>query len=116
MVKGWSAKSSWTFPKGKINQDETEVNCAIREVLEETGFDITPYVNENDYVEIVLRGEQRNRLFIIPNIPLSTLFQPQTRKEISDIRWHNISDLPRYGGQLRVENDAKFYMIKAFMG
>lgn len=31
LVRGWTSKS-WTFPKGKINQNETEVNCAIREV------------------------------------------------------------------------------------
>ena len=32
LVKGWSKSSSWSFPRGKINQDEPEVLCAIREV------------------------------------------------------------------------------------
>jgi 8-oxo-dGTP pyrophosphatase MutT (NUDIX family) len=32
LVKGWSSKSSWGFPKGKINKDEPEIDCAIREV------------------------------------------------------------------------------------
>lgn len=32
LVKGWSNKSGWTFPKGKINKDEPEIECAIREV------------------------------------------------------------------------------------
>ncbi|KAG5455407.1 MAG: hypothetical protein BJ554DRAFT_5188 [Olpidium bornovanus] len=32
LVKGWSAKSSWSFPKGKINKDELQFNCAAREV------------------------------------------------------------------------------------
>ena len=32
MVKGWNAKASWGFPKGKINKDEKESECAIREV------------------------------------------------------------------------------------
>lgn len=32
MVKGWNSKSSWGFPKGKINKDEKESECAIREV------------------------------------------------------------------------------------
>jgi mRNA-decapping enzyme subunit 2 len=26
------------FPKGKINKDEAELDCAVREVQEETGF------------------------------------------------------------------------------
>lgn len=32
LVKGWSSKSGWGFPKGKINQDEEYDCCAIREV------------------------------------------------------------------------------------
>jgi len=32
LVKGFSNKSSWGFPKGKINKDEPEIDCAIREV------------------------------------------------------------------------------------
>lgn len=33
LVKGWSSKSGWSFPRGKINQDEEYDHCAIREVL-----------------------------------------------------------------------------------
>ncbi len=29
----------WSFPKGKVEADESEVACAHREVLEETGFE-----------------------------------------------------------------------------
>lgn len=32
LVKGWSSKSGWGFPKGKINQDEEYDCCAVREV------------------------------------------------------------------------------------
>jgi 8-oxo-dGTP diphosphatase len=28
----------WTFPKGKANEDETDEECALREVHEETGL------------------------------------------------------------------------------
>jgi hypothetical protein len=51
--------------------------------MEETGFDISPLIEANEYAEEILRGEQRNRLFIIPNVSEQTLFCPQTRKEIS---------------------------------
>lgn len=35
----WKSGSSgaWGFPKGKIDQDEEKVDCAVREVLEEVG-------------------------------------------------------------------------------
>ncbi len=29
----------WSFPKGKVEQGETEISCAFREVFEETGFE-----------------------------------------------------------------------------
>jgi 8-oxo-dGTP pyrophosphatase MutT (NUDIX family) len=38
MVQGWAAQS-WGFPRGKLDQHEDEITCAIREVEEEVGFD-----------------------------------------------------------------------------
>lgn len=48
LVKGWTSKSSWGFPKGKINKDEPEMDCAIREVFEETGFDLEGKLRDED--------------------------------------------------------------------
>lgn len=51
-------------------------------MLEETGFDITPYLDPENYVEITLR-EQRIRLYIICGVAEESEFIPRTRKEIS---------------------------------
>ena len=32
LVKGWQKGASWSFPRGKINKQETEGMCAVREV------------------------------------------------------------------------------------
>jgi len=32
LVKGWKNSAGWGFPKGKINQNEATMACAIREV------------------------------------------------------------------------------------
>lgn len=82
LVKGWSSRAGWGFPRGKINKEEKDANCAIREVLEETGFDIEPLLDESHYVERTIRG-QRVRLFVVPGVPDDAVFVPQTRKEIS---------------------------------
>jgi len=34
LVKGWKKNSGWSFPRGKINKDEEDLACAIREVDE----------------------------------------------------------------------------------
>lgn len=32
LVQSYWSKSSWGFPKGKVNEDEEPLHCAIREV------------------------------------------------------------------------------------
>lgn len=53
-----------------------------RQVREECGFDIKPYLKSNDYVDRVMK-EQKIRLYVVSGIPMDTVFEPQTRKEIS---------------------------------
>ncbi|KAL9543933.1 hypothetical protein MBANPS3_007886 [Mucor bainieri] len=124
LVKGWSSKSGWGFPKGKINQDEEYDCCAIREVLEETGYDVGPLLKKPDYIELTMR-EQRIRLYIIQGVPEDTQFIPRTRKEISQISWIKLDDLPTYkttepkpgNGSLNYVKSGpyRFYMVVPFM-
>jgi len=92
LVKGWYARSSWGFPKGKINKDEDEVSCAVREVYEEIGYDIKDKIDPKEFIQKTIR-EQYIKLYIIYGVPENTNFQTQTRKEISKIQWHNINDI-----------------------
>ena len=34
-------KTLYSFPKGKVNENEKPIDCAIREVWEEIGYDIS---------------------------------------------------------------------------
>ncbi len=92
-MQGYWSKSSWGFPKGKVNEDEPPHDCAVREVFEETGFDISPYIDPQQYLEAVI-NDQTVWLFLIPGVPSSTHFQPRTKYEIRDVRWFTIADLP----------------------
>ncbi|XP_041980665.1 m7GpppN-mRNA hydrolase isoform X2 [Aricia agestis] len=93
LVQSYWTKASWGFPKGKVNENEEPWKCAIREVLEETGFDISNYINKQDYIDATIH-EQHVRLYIIANIPRDTKFQPRTRNEIKACEWFSIADLP----------------------
>jgi mRNA-decapping enzyme subunit 2 len=57
LVQGYWSKSSWGFPKGKVNEEEAGHVCAVREVMEETGFDIGPYIDPGDYLEAVFNDQ-----------------------------------------------------------
>lgn len=124
LVKGWKKGASWSFPRGKINKDEKDLDCTIREVWEETGFDIRAAgiipEEERDvkYIDITMR-EQHMRMFVFRNVPLDTFFEPKTRKEISKIDWYNLRDLPGFVKRGRNDGDNgntnKFYMVAPFM-
>lgn len=96
LVRGWGSGAKWGFPKGKMAKDETELQAAIREVHEETGFDFSAYADSNPYYVDSFMCGRLNRIFIIPNIPEDTRFETQTRKEISKIDWIPVSSLPDY--------------------
>lgn len=129
LVKGWKKNANWSFPRGKINKDEKDIDCAIREVYEETGFDIHAanlVGNEEDvkYIEVTMR-EQHMRLYVFRGVPMDTIFEPRTRKEISKIQWYKLSELPTLkkmrqqqqegrGEDLAV-NANKFYMVAPFL-
>ena len=104
MVKGYKANSGWGFPKGKINKDEPEADCAAREVTEEVGVDFRPWIKEDDSIVMFrtidqeLGLKQRSRLFIVPGISEQTPFATLTRKEISGIAWHPLTMLAKDGG------------------
>jgi mRNA-decapping enzyme subunit 2 len=91
LVKGWSAKT-WGFPKGKINKNETAVECAVREVKEEIGYDISNLINPNDLIELDV-NEQKIKLYIVHGVKETENFETLTRKEISKIEWHNLHDI-----------------------
>jgi len=86
LVKAWGKCSAWGFPKGKINQEESKLECSVREVEEETGYNCGEHIDPNDYIELSIR-QQTIRLYIAKDVPESINFETQTRKEIGDIQW-----------------------------
>ena len=74
----------WTFPKGKAEGDETDEDCALREVLEETGLRCRlvselPSTKYNDS-----RGRpKRVRYWLME--PEGGEFAPT--REVDEVRW-----------------------------
>lgn len=118
LVQSFCSLDLWGFPKGKIEDNEEPHRCAIREVLEETSYDISPFINRNWYVE----GDWKNAtstgftgLYIIPNVPMDTQFSSRTEGEIKFFKWFRLSDLFVARNGLNVETSVKitantFYM------
>uniref|UniRef100_A0AC34F963 Nudix hydrolase domain-containing protein n=1 Tax=Panagrolaimus sp. ES5 TaxID=591445 RepID=A0AC34F963_9BILA len=94
LVQGYYAsKGSWGFPKGKVNEDESDVDCAIREVREETSYDISDKINSHCYISRVV-GKTPTQLFIVKDVEIDFLFKPEAPYEIRRIQWFSVWDLP----------------------
>ncbi|KDN53074.1 DCP2-domain-containing protein [Tilletiaria anomala UBC 951] len=118
LVRGWKS-TSWGFPKGKINQGESERDCAVREVFEETGYDCGALLESDspDFLELAMR-EQKIRLYVVPGVAEDFEFKTQTRKEISKIQWFKLTDLPTWkssGAHGGGVSSSKFYLISPFV-
>jgi len=105
LVRAWKAKT-WGFPRGKINKSEDDLVCAIREVLEETGFDMSPYVRREDYAEHTINGKNF-LLFFASGVPETTEFITTTREEIEEIKWISLK-------HIRNASSAKFFVVPFF--
>jgi len=90
-----SIGKTYGFPKGKINHNEREIECAARESLEETGFDPSSLIKESDFIQGYIQGKKM-RLYIIQNVSESQPFEPHSRKEIGDIKWVPLEALPNW--------------------
>lgn len=101
LVRGWGNNGKWGFPKGKIAKGETELQAAVREVQEETGFDFSTVLATGVvpfFIDCKVVGRM-SRIFVIPDVPEDTVFETQTRKEISAIEWKVIDSLPDSRGK-----------------
>lgn len=93
LVRGFKRDAGWGFPRGKLSKNETDAQCAAREVLEETGFDILDLLREDQFIELKI-GDQDTKLFIVPGVDDQTPFAPHCRGEIGAFGWHVVSHLP----------------------
>lgn len=91
----------WSFPKGHVEGNETEIETAMREIKEETGIDV---IIDQSFREIVTYSPRRDThkevVYFIAKAK-NTDYTPQ-EDEIADIKWVEIG---RAGSVLSYEND-----------
>ena len=113
LVCGFTSRT-WSFPRGKIGKDEDFLACAIREVYEETGFDVTDFIDPKDFLVVHDEGVPM-RLFIARGVPENTEFIPRMKGEIRDIKWFDIKNLPDESVPNGKTSEGKFWKVSAFL-
>lgn len=84
-------RGKWDLPKGKLDEEETLEECAVREVEEETGlrdislkgFMLTTYHTYDEFGTHILKESHWYRMEVKGGQNLI----PQTEEQITEIRW-----------------------------
>ena len=81
----------WGLPKGHIEQGETEIETAIREVKEETNLDVTLDKEKKYEINYIIDGEIDKEVVYF----IAKTINGETKKqysEIDEIRWVPINE------------------------
>jgi 8-oxo-dGTP diphosphatase len=72
----------WTFPKGKLERDESWEDAALREVEEETSLrcELGAYVGSTHY-------DYRDKPKEVRYYLLTSADEPRAQNEVDDVRW-----------------------------
>jgi 8-oxo-dGTP pyrophosphatase MutT (NUDIX family) len=111
----------WEIPKGRSNENETNIDSAIREFYEETSissdkyrilYDVEPIIDsfvDNDiiYKNIFYLAVLRNEKILIPKINYKNFSQVS---EVEQIKWISLEEIKF----LNLENDIKNRLVKLY--
>lgn len=90
----------WGFPKGKIEIPETHMHTAMREVLEETGIDISDRLSESTpfLEQTIKRRNTKLQIFIITDADEGEYNEDKHNNsaEIEKVEWIHIDTVKKY--------------------
>lgn len=86
LVRG-NKSQNFSFPRGKKNRDEPDVACALRETKEETGYDLTQYINPEKSVEVWNKGKKLRLYLAEVDSEKNPIQATGNGTEISEVRW-----------------------------
>lgn len=90
MIK--SKNGYYGFPKGHMENSETEMETAIREVKEETNIDIEIHSNFKSSLSYTIEDKIEKEVVYFIGYPISFNIIPQI-EEIDEIKWVSINDV-----------------------
>ena len=79
-------KNFWEFPKGHVEEGETEVETALREVKEEVGLDVEIDESKRYVLNYIIRNEiDKTTVLYVAKVKSGKLKKQES--EIEDVKW-----------------------------
>ncbi|TGB03528.1 NUDIX hydrolase [Halobacillus salinus] len=94
----------WSVPSGGKETTETYEACCIREVAEETGYQVRVEAEVRQHETVMYGTDVHIRYYHVELIGGEKSFQDPD-DEIHDIRWHPVSELARLDFQFEDERE-----------
>jgi 8-oxo-dGTP pyrophosphatase MutT (NUDIX family) len=93
-------RGKWDLPKGKLDPGESIIDCALREVIEETGLKNLTLLDKltssmycyREKGQLVLKQVQWYKMRTADRHQLT----PQAEEDITEIKWINLQELDPY--------------------
>lgn len=85
LVKQSNHSNNITFPKGKKSKNESGMECAVRETLEEVGYNASDKITD-----ISVSVFDKITFYCVFNVNMAFPFKTKTRNEISKIFWFDL--------------------------
>lgn len=104
------SEGRWNAPGGKIDEGETPENCAIREVLEETGLRIRD-LKSHGVINFHMDGKN-DIVFIVHLFSTKNFSGSLNSTEEGEVRWFRRKDIPLE----RMWDDDNYWLDFMFQG
>lgn len=95
-------REKWDLPKGKLDPNETIAECAIREVMEETGLQFITLEKKlittmHEYIEKSQLIQKETHWYLMhASTDTNQTLIPQIEEDIEKIEWVDKKDINRY--------------------
>jgi len=104
---------TWGFPKGHVDGDETLLQCALREVYEETGYklsngDVFDIFNDCSTYTLPESGDMKRTVMFVARNPVSAN-ELRVSGEHQQAKWCNLNDAL----ELLEHQQAKICLLRA---